>query len=111
VPLTFLVGRPLLTVLYRREYAAHVGLLALFVGVAGVTTIGSFLFCGLTAARRFRMQVPVYFVAMLIVIAGSALLVPRWGLTGAGIALLFSAVSVVLGGLWMMKRVLGTERR
>jgi hypothetical protein len=42
VPLTFLVGRPLLTVLYRREYAAHVGLLALFVGVAGVTTIGSF---------------------------------------------------------------------
>jgi hypothetical protein len=29
VPLTFLVGRPLLTLLYRREYADHVGLLAL----------------------------------------------------------------------------------
>jgi hypothetical protein len=46
VPLTFLVGRPLLILLYRREYADHVGLLALFVGIVGLSTIGSFLFCG-----------------------------------------------------------------
>jgi O-antigen/teichoic acid export membrane protein len=111
VPLTFLVGRPLLTLLYRREYADHVGLLALFVGIAGLSTIGSFLFCGLTAARTFRVQVPVYFVAMLIGIAGSALLIPRDGLIGAGIALLLSAMTVVLGGLWMMRRVLETELR
>jgi O-antigen/teichoic acid export membrane protein len=109
VPLTFLVGRPLLTLLYRREYADHVGLLALFVGIAGLSTIGSFLFCGLTAARAFRAQVPVYFAAMLIGIAGSALLVPRDGLIGAGIALLLSAMTVVLGGFWMMRRVLGME--
>jgi O-antigen/teichoic acid export membrane protein len=74
VPLTFLVGRPLLTLLYRREYAEHVGLLALFVGIAGLVTIAAFLFCGLTAARSFRAQVPVYFAAMLIGLAGSALL-------------------------------------
>jgi O-antigen/teichoic acid export membrane protein len=109
VPLTFLVGRPLLTLLYRREYAEHVGLLALFVGIAGLVTIAAFLFCGLTAARSFRAQVPVYFAAMLIGLAGSALLVPRCGLIGAGIALLLSAMTIVLGGLWMMHRVLGTE--
>jgi O-antigen/teichoic acid export membrane protein len=106
VPLSFLVGRPLLTLLYRREYAEHVGLLALFVGIAGLSTIGSFLFCGLTAARTFRVQVLVYFVAMLIGIAGSALLVPRDGLIGAGIALLLSAMTVVLGGFWMMRDAL-----
>jgi O-antigen/teichoic acid export membrane protein len=109
VPLTFLVGRPLLTLLYRREYADHVGLLALFVGIAGLSTIGSFLFCGLTAARAFRAQVPVYFAAMLIGIAGSALLVPRDGLIGAGIALLLSAMTVVLGGFWMMRDALRTR--
>jgi O-antigen/teichoic acid export membrane protein len=46
---------------------------------------------------------------MLIGIAGSALLVPRDGLIGAGIALLLSAMTVVLGGFWMMRRVLGME--
>jgi O-antigen/teichoic acid export membrane protein len=48
---------------------------------------------------------------MLIGIAGSALLIPRDGLIGAGIALLLSAMTVVLGGLWMMRRVLETELR
>ena len=111
VPLTFLVGRPLLTVLYRREYADHVGLLALFVGIAGVGTIGTFFFCGMTAARSFRVQVPVQFVTMLIGVAGSALLIPRYGLIGGGIALLLSTMTVVLGGLWAMCRVLGIHLR
>lgn len=111
VPLTFLVGRPLLTLLYRREYADHVGLLALLVGIAGIGTIGSFLFCGLTAARAFRAQVPVYLAAVLVVTVASTLLIPRYGLMGAGIAVLLSTVTIVLGGLWTMYRVLGTIPR
>jgi O-antigen/teichoic acid export membrane protein len=106
VPLTFLVGRWFLTLLYRQEYADHVGLLALFVGVAGLTTIGSFLFCGLTATRTFRMQVPVFLVALMIGVAGAALLVPRCGLVGAGIAQLLSAVAFVIGGIWTLRRTL-----
>jgi O-antigen/teichoic acid export membrane protein len=109
VPLTFFVGRPLLTLLYRREYADHVGLLALLVGIAGLSTIGSFLFCGLTAARAFRAQVPVYLAALLVATAGSTLLIPRYGLMGAGTAVLLSAVTIVLGGLWMMHKTLGTR--
>jgi O-antigen/teichoic acid export membrane protein len=108
VPLTFLVGRPLLTFLYRREFADHVGLLALLVGIAGIFTIGAFLFCGVTAARSFRAQVPIYFVAMLVGTIGASLLVPQYGLIGAGLALLLSAITVVLGGWWMMRRVIGT---
>ncbi len=111
VPMTFLVGRPLLTLLYSREYAEHVGLLALFVGVAGLSTIGSFLFCGMNAARSFHAQVPVYFAAMLVGAAGSMLLVPHYGLIGAGIALLLSVTTVVLGGVWTMQRTLGTGSR
>lgn len=107
---SLLVGRTLLTILYRREYADHVNLLALLVAVAGVTTIGSFLFCGLTAARKFSVQLPVYTVATLVAIAGSALLIPRNGLMGAGIALLLSVTTIALGGLWVMRRVLVAMR-
>ncbi len=109
VPAAFLVGRPLLTLLYRREYADHVGLLALFVGIAGLSTIVAFLFCGLTAARTFRIQVPVYFAAMLTGVAGSALLVPRFGLIGAGIGLLLSAIFLVAGGVWALNRIVRSE--
>jgi O-antigen/teichoic acid export membrane protein len=106
VPLAFMVGRPLLSLLYRPEYGNHVGLFALLVGTAGVSTIGSFLFCGASAARSFRVQVPVYLVAMIIGALGSAILIPRVGLIGAGIALLLSAMTVVLGGLWVMDNIL-----
>ncbi len=109
VPLTFLVGRPLLGMLYRPEYADHVGLLALIVGIAGLGTIGTFLFCGLTAARTFRAQVPVYFTAMLVGIAGSALLVPRFGLIGAGVGLLLSTMIPVLGGVLVIRQILRAQ--
>jgi len=106
VPLTFTVGRPLLTFLYGRVYAEHVDLLALFVGIAGLSAVGSFLFCGLTAARIFRAQAAVYFAAMLAGLAGSAFLVPRFGLLGAGYALLASTVTVFIGGVWVMRKTL-----
>lgn len=106
VPITFLAGGPILSLLYGREYAEHVGLLALFVGTAGISTIGSFLFCGLTAAHSFRVQAWVYCAAMLASLVGSVVLVPRFGLIGAGVALLLSALTIVLGGLWAMHRIL-----
>jgi O-antigen/teichoic acid export membrane protein len=109
VPLMFLVGRPMLTLLYRREYADHVGLLALFVGIAGLYTIGAFLFCGMTATRSFRAQVPVYLTAMLIGAATSSLLVPHYGLIGAALGLLSSMTIQMLGGIWALRQVIGVE--
>jgi len=111
VPLAFVLGRPLLIFLYRPEYADHVDLFAILIGTAGVGTVGSFFFCGLTAARCFRAQVPVQFAGMLIAVIGSALLIPRFGLNGAGIALLLSTTTIMLGGLWTMLRVLDRARR
>ena len=111
VPLALLLGRPLLTLIYRPEYGEHAGLLALFVGTAGLSMIGSFLFCGASAARAFRIQVPVYLLGMLVASLGSAILVPRCGMTGAGISLLFSAAIIVFGGLLVIRKVLEPARR
>jgi len=109
VPLTFVVGEPLLTLLYRPEYADHVGMLALLVAVMGLQTLGSFLVGGLTAARMFKAQFPVYSLAVLAAIAGSSILVPRFGLIGAGSALFLSMMTITLGCLWVLCSVLRTR--
>ncbi|HEX5432366.1 MAG TPA: hypothetical protein VFW83_10390 [Bryobacteraceae bacterium] len=110
-PLAYLVGKPILTLVYRPEYADHVGLLALLVVAAGVNTIAAFLFCGVTSARAFRTQVPVYFGAAIVVTLGSAILIPRWRLMGAATAVLLSAATVALGGLWVVRGILAPEAR
>ena len=109
VPLMLLFGRPLLTLLYRSEYAEHTGLAALLMGTAGLDTVGAFLSCGLTAARRFRAQVPSVIAATVIGGAGSAVLVPRYGLAGAGTGLLLSVLVQVLGSLWVLHHVVTAE--
>ena len=106
IPMAYLVGRPLLTLLYRPYYADHVDLLALLMGASGVTTIGAFLYCGMNAARLFRAQVPVYLAASLVCLAGSAIFIPLYGLIGAAVAVLLSATTIVLGGLVAMRKAL-----
>jgi O-antigen/teichoic acid export membrane protein len=110
VPLTFVIGRPLVTLLYRREYADHIGMLALLVAVMGVQTIASFLVGGLTAAREFKVQFPVHSLAVLMAVAGSAFLVPRYGLMGAGSALFLSMMTLATGCFWALSEILRNRR-
>lgn len=110
VPLSLFIGRPLITLVYGREYAEHANLLALLVAVAGAQTIGTFLICALTAAREFRAQFPVYVLAVLVTITASAILIPRYGLMGAGSALLLSMMTITGGGFWVMRTTLRNRR-
>ena len=106
VMLSFLAGRQLLTLVYRPEYAEHFALLAILVAATGISTIGAFLFCGVTAARTFRAQVPAYLMSLLVSIVGSWQLIPRWGLLGAGFTLVLSALTLLAGGVVILRRVL-----
>jgi O-antigen/teichoic acid export membrane protein len=106
VPLALMAGKPLLTLLYRKEYAEHTDLLALIMVTAGFNTVMAFLFCGMNAARRYRALVPAYLAGMLAGVIGSALLIPHFGLFGAGMAMLISAIVTVVGILQpLMKAV------
>jgi O-antigen/teichoic acid export membrane protein len=104
VPVAFLVGRPVLTVLYRPEYAEHIGVLALMVATSGVNAIASFLGYGLTAARQFRQQVPVVSASTTVTVAMAYLLIPRFGLAGAAGAVLVSSLVTVSGYSWALIR-------
>jgi O-antigen/teichoic acid export membrane protein len=91
VLIALMAGSPILTILYSPEYALHTDLLVGLMIVCSVNNVASFLGYGMTAARYFRVQTPLF-----MVVAGSAAfvcwwLMPSYGLQGAVIALLVSA--------------------
>ena len=91
VPMAGWIGDPLLTFIYRPEYGRYSSLFMVMVGTAGVASIAAFLGYGLTAARSFRIQVPVIGASTFITMLCSMVLIPRLGISGAAYALLVGA--------------------
>jgi O-antigen/teichoic acid export membrane protein len=109
--LSAFVGRPLLTLLYRPEYADSVSVFVVMIMGGGVTAIGYFLGYGINATRRFRLQVPVIAISTLTTAALSVVLAPRLGLMGAALALLSAAVVHALGNTLILRHVLKESSR
>lgn len=91
-------GERLLALLYGTEYAAHYRVLWLLILATAIYCVACMFTSAVTAARRFRIQVPLY--ATIVVANGiaCALWVPKAGLAGGAAALVVSAsVHLVLG--------------
>jgi O-antigen/teichoic acid export membrane protein len=106
VPSSLLMGRFVLTMLYSPAYGDYSVLLAILVAAAGVNTVGSFLGYGITAARKFREQVPLICCSTLTTVIVALMLVPRLGLMGAALALLASACVLVVAALIVLRSAL-----
>ena len=65
-------GRFILTLLYKPEYAEHAGLFAWLMTAATVSYVASFLGYGMTAARYFRSQLPLFGLCGAVSAAGLA---------------------------------------
>jgi O-antigen/teichoic acid export membrane protein len=110
IVLIWLAGRPILLLLYRPEYADSLAVF-LWLGVAaGISYIASFLGYGMTAARYFRAQLPVFLVATLVTAVGCAILVPRYQLSGAAIATIFAAIAQAIGSFAVITHALRSQR-
>ncbi|MGI8856820.1 MAG: lipopolysaccharide biosynthesis protein, partial [Thermomicrobiales bacterium] len=83
VLLSLVVGRQVLTLLYRPEYADHLNVFIWIIVAAGLGYLASVFGYAMTAARLFAIQVPIYLVSIVAVTVGCALLVPSHGLLGA----------------------------
>jgi len=104
VVLTFAFGRGALRLLYGPEYAAHLGLMLILVAGSGIFSVASFLGYGMSAARRFREQLPVTAVTVATCATAAFLMTPRWGLSGAAIAIALSGLSQIVGSLVVLKK-------
>jgi O-antigen/teichoic acid export membrane protein len=90
--LALVAGREVLTLVYRPEYAGHQDLLVVMVVDAAIMAVGSFLGFGMTAARSFRPQVPIMAASVIVSAALTFALIPRFGLMGAGYALMIASL-------------------
>jgi len=104
VVLTLAFGRGALRLIYGTEYADHLGLMLILVAGSGIFAIASFLGYGMSAARRFREQLPVTLVTVATCAMAAFLLTPRWGLPGAGIAIVLSGFSQIVGSLVVLTK-------
>lgn len=84
-------GALLLAMFYNSEYSAHADLFVRLMIASGVSLVASLLTYGITAARNFRIQVPMYALVLASNAVGCALWVPTSGLAGAASAVMLAS--------------------
>jgi O-antigen/teichoic acid export membrane protein len=89
---SFFAGRQILTLLYRPEYAKQTNLFVCLMIAAGIGYMSSFLGYGMTAARYFRVQIPLFIIVTSVLAIGCFELIPVKGLLGAAISLIAGAI-------------------
>ena len=106
VAIALVAGREVLTLFYRAEYGEQ-GTLFVWIAIGGiVANVASALTYGMTAARYFFVQAPLFLAAAVVTAAVSAALVPGYNLVGAAWAVGIGQAVLVVGGALVMIRAL-----
>ena len=92
-------GRMILTILYSQEYAAHLTVFIVLMVYGGFNFVASFLGYGMTAARYFRLQLPLFSVVVLTTALASWVLIPSQGLIGAALSMITGALTQIIGSI------------
>ena len=107
VLVAYLWGGELLRLLYTDEYGSHQTLFV-WIMAAGAVGYGASIFgFAMTAARQFRVQVPLFTVVLAVTATGCWILVPRHGLVGAAWALMAASLTQMVGSagvVWLAWR-------
>lgn len=101
-----LLGRQVLSLIYAPEYARQ-ELLVWLMAAAALSYVASFLGYAMTAARQLKLQAPLFAAVTASTTLASWLLVPRYGLVGAALALSIAALVQIIGSLAILGRALG----
>jgi O-antigen/teichoic acid export membrane protein len=108
VLVAIMFGRQILSTLFQREYADAANVLAWMMTAAAISCVATFFGYGLTAARRFKIQAPLFLAVTVATTASALILVPRHGLVGAAWAVVLGAVVQLTGSgpiLWHAMRI------
>lgn len=104
-------GREILTILYRPEYAEYQDVFVMLMVAAGIAYVATFLDYGMTAARYFRAQLPLFALVTAVTVLACLWLVPVHGLRGAAMAVLISSVVRATGSLAIVLYALRALRK
>lgn len=104
-------GRPLLNLVYSKAYAEYTPslIVLMFSGLFWfIATSGS---AGLTAALRFKTQIPIYVFSVMVTLAAAYLLIPGQGVMGASLSLLAGMVARVIATGFAGTMIIKAEAR
>jgi O-antigen/teichoic acid export membrane protein len=87
----FLLGAPVLRLLYGPEYAARSSVLLVLAAASALTYAYVPLGTAVNAMRMFRIQLPITATMVVALAVSSVFLIPRYGMRGAAFAMLASA--------------------
>ncbi|MTJ07349.1 oligosaccharide flippase family protein [Anabaena sp. UHCC 0204] len=99
-------GRSILTLLYKPEYGEQTTLFVCLMVVAGINYMSSFLGYGMTAARYFRIQMPLFMTVASISGIACFWLLPKLGLLGGAVALLLGSITQLIISIGVMIYIL-----
>jgi O-antigen/teichoic acid export membrane protein len=99
---SLLFGRQAMALIYRPEYSTRQDVLLWLMGSSGFFYLGSTLGYAVTAVRCFTPQLPLFVGAAVATAIGCIVLVPTYGLRGAAIAILISAVVQCAGSAGLL---------
>src|SRR5437762_3817615 len=85
------IGAPLLTILYGPDYAAHSRAFSLLMLAAAMQCVACMLTSGIMAARRFKIQLPMFAMVACSSMLFCSILVPTAGILGGATAMAISA--------------------
>jgi O-antigen/teichoic acid export membrane protein len=101
-----IAGKSIVQIVYRPEYAEHLGLLMWLVATAAMSGLATCVGVAMTATSQFRVQIPLFLTVASVSATTAYVLVPKLGLYGAAIATLASLVVQVIGSYWIVRRAL-----
>lgn len=99
-------GGRILALLYTPEYARMAGILTMLCAASGVSFVASFLGCGMTALRQYKVQVPIFACVVLITLVSCYCLTRRYGLMGTAVGMLLGNLGQVLMSAVVVVRTL-----
>jgi O-antigen/teichoic acid export membrane protein len=106
IVLVLVGGKPLVTLLFRPEYAEYTDVLMWLMISGSVSFVAHYVTTGMTAAQYLRSQTPIYALATLSSAIGCLWLIPALGLKGAALALLLAACVQLSGALLVIRHAL-----
>lgn len=95
--ISYLFGKPILTICFTKEYADHHDTFMWLMTAGAIAYLWCCMETSLTAARFFRIQVPICAAATATALAAAWLLIPRFGLNGAAFAWMSANAVALLG--------------
>jgi O-antigen/teichoic acid export membrane protein len=99
-------GEEVMSLLYTSEYAEHNDALVVLALAGGVRFGASFAGYGMTAARYFDQQIPVFVLVALTSLTTSWALIPEGAILGAAYVTLASAMTELVGSLVVVHRAI-----